>query len=675
MDKPLPDKEKEENSRTDDANSAAGFAQPASGKDLTTASIGAYGPNSTPTPDLSQKAWDKSKHAWSDTVHGRMAIRTVSRGILGAAFFTAGSLLTRKWMNSDFHKYDEGRGLFNQENPLQFIAKLIDMTAGKGIKTTVKALHGGEVVIAAAAAEKAVRFRHAKYGGGGRSLGSEMVHVTFDFFCASVGDAWGRDIAGWFDPNAKKSWMKNGKIDFPDAIKSSVKSLARYVTYNGGEDWAVALPYVYFMKASRHAVEKFSPGFVYDQASNAAGGSHKVDKHGNHVGNFNLEGIIDLQGRFTVYNMGTLMYREAYNYIGDKLNHKPASLYGAPDKKKPRPLEAAANFGKWIVRSVIKGGIYMTPAVPFFWITRTPQGKQKGKFINEELGAIGYEGKKKPEILGVSELDKSAKLDASKGRIKGTTPDQEVYFTRYDPGYPTYKAINGDSKDNMYIQNNTLKRQDQYGVLAEPFNPYGKTFNIADAGLNEIGKLNYRGAKKANTWADSKNNTKWGKAVKSGLGIKKLSEFSQTYVDAAVSYTPYMIAKAEFANAWDSGKTDLALERTIDAATHFNWGEFKAGAREVKQALMHDKFDDPAREAEAQRRIAVDETLSDASFRKSSSILDEDPATIPSWKDRLFHGKPAEKTETKPQKNSSHAEKESMRKALDELTPPTNSIH
>src|SRR5690606_383771 len=225
----------------------------------------------------------------------------------------------------------------------------------------------------------------------GRSLGHEAVSITFDFFSASIGDAFGRDIAGWFDPNVKKKWVKDGKISIPEAINSAIQSTARYVAYHGGEDLAVAVPYAYYMKGQRAVLNRFSPGFKYDFDRGLHGGSFKIDETGKIIGNYNLEGMIDLQGRFTAYNIGTLMYREGYNYIADRLEGKKATLYGAPDKIEKGGLASnIANGTKWGLRSIVKGTIFMTPAIPFFSVFRSSQRKHHGVFIHKHNGILAY---------------------------------------------------------------------------------------------------------------------------------------------------------------------------------------------------------------------------------------------------------------------------------------------
>ncbi len=620
IDKSLEDKKKTESDRRPDAASGArakdGTAAPAPNSALgfKGEGIGAYGRNST---ELTQKMWDESKLAWNETSRGRLAIRLFSRGIMGAAFFAGGNLLTQKWMGkSDAPLYNPLKPLEEQKNPLQIIAKIIDEGVGKPIE----ALFGREAVHF-----RPTVWKYSSAGGSrgvaGRSLGHEVVGITFDFFCASVGDAWARDIVGWVDPNVKKSWIRDGKIDFPAAVKQMFKSTWQYISYNGGEDWAVAIPYAYFMKAQRAMIShpKISPGFEKDFDFSQNGNIFKVNDDKKVIGNYMWEGAMDLQGRFTVYNMGTLMYREAYDYAANLLQGKKASLYGAPDAQEHKGFFGkTADTAKWVVRSIIKGGLYMTPAVPAFWVTRSVQSR-----------------------------------------------DTEFAVNPMRPDIPI-AVVDGNANPH--------------------FDPHATEVNLIGKGFDKVGKYSSRLVERVDNIAnriDTKRKEGLLHAIKDKFGILELNKFSNTYTKAAISYTPYMYAKAEFARLWDHGKMDMALERMIDGAVNLNWGEFKAGTGEVYKSVVFEPLADPAREAEGQRRIALDTSLpADVNLNdermKQRKALEKEKFD---WRQRVVQGKPETKqTETtgseKPaMKPASYVDQEELRKALHELTPPTSSIH
>jgi hypothetical protein len=630
MDKSLEDKNKKDQG----APSAGKTETPPPALDLKGEGLGAYGRNSSYQPELNQKLWDNSKLPWNETMGGRLAIRAFSRGVMGAAFFAAGNLLATKWMNGDV-RYDptkpfsEQMSLAKGGNPLKVIAKCIDTVAGKPIEWVTTQVTGDPIK-----GLEMVHFRptNPAYMGAnalskvpGRSLGHEAVGITFDFFCASVGDAWGRDIAGWVDPHVKKEWIKDGKIDFPAAVKQMCKSTAQYLTYNGGEDWAVAIPYAYYMKAQRAAIghPKISPGFEKDFDLSKNGSVFKRDKHGHVTGNYSLEGSVDLQGRFTVYNMGTLMYREVYDHLVNWLvKGKKTRLYGAPDSDEKRSvLGWLGDHAKWVARSVIKGGIYMTPAVPFFWPTRAVQWRDQKLAVN--------------------------------------------------PGNPAEPVSHIDERANPGFQE------------------HGSGVNLIDKAYDTVGRASQHLVDFVDRHADrlDERGGKYVMGFKQRLGIHELNQFSNVYTKAAISYTPYMYAKAEAARLWDHGKMDLSLERMIDGAAKLDLAEFKAGVGEVYRSFVHQPLKDPAREAEAQKRILLDTSLpadvnlgGDPSRRKLKAAREQQAAKDQlDWRQRVVQGKAEEKQEKKsPElspKAASYVDQEDLRKTLNELTPPTNSIH
>jgi hypothetical protein len=649
-DKPLDDKANKPDRQS--AGAAPDFGQ---------TSVGAY------SPDLSAKAWEEGKQAWNASPQGRLAIRLVSRGVLGALFFTAGQTLNSKWMKG----YNHEAGLLEQKNPLTVIAKLIDRFVGKPIEYSVNMVGGN--------GRKAVTFRptashsEAIHANGrrimptGRTLGHETVNVTFDFFCASIGDAWGRDMAAWIDPSAKKSWMKDGHVDYPAALKSALKATWRYVSYNGGEDWAVAIPYCYFMKGHRALVNHFSPGFAYDFDRTLNGGSVRM-KGDQVTGNYNRAGIVDLQHRFVVYNMGTLAYRELYNMIGDKLHGRHTVLYGAPDREPAKTLgEKTSNALKWAARCVVKAGIYMTPAVPFFWIFRTPQTNYRGVHIDPEQGVL----------MGIN---------PKTGQPEAVTQE---YLEKADYRQQPLGGGNHAPGDVIHPANVSYARNGIYDAAAPTINsPIEHGFRADKQGvLHPIAGANTALRKAVNrpaAWvSEEKNGGFLARKTKQALGITDFRNFSNTYVNAAVAYTPYMYAKAEFANLWDDGKMDMAIERAIDGAAKFNFGEFAQGVRETGYAIFHKPLPDAAREVEAQRRIGLDKSAADVfsetkkDMRKIDRVhrhLSDSKAEL-TWRERMVQGKPEDRPEVGANRPKSHAEQEEMRKLLEKSTPPTPSIN
>ncbi len=731
----LIDKDKKDNPAAPDAQTspqpAQGVAVPdaVSAQDFNQAALGAYGPQTAAASALTAKAWEEAGqnaahgHPWMEDRGKRLAIRTFSRGLLGAAFFTAGGMLTSKWMHGGTqggHGYFLKRSLGEQlpfavakdgyrGNPLKTIAKIIDSVVGKPIKL--------------AFGEKAVLFRDTQYkrvgNNWGRTLGDEAVNITFDFFCASVGDAFGRDIIGFFDPSVKKEWRdEKGHVKLPETIKGIGKKLWEYVSLRGGEDWAVAIPYAYYMKGQRSLIDKVSPGFKYDFDRQLNGGSFKVNKEGRVIGNYNLEGMADLQGRFTAYNIGTLMYREWYDHMAHILAGKPDHLYGAADPDPKRGvLGSVADIGKWVARSVVKGVITMTPAVPFFWITRSTQGKHRGLFINRDLGVMTHAKKNGRDAVYAN--------DIIHGHMRR---DEEVAFSRYDPAFMVrnnngnpfertrlprrLSTITVDGKPAMLNSSNPATHLDptklEEAVQAGPkFHPYHTGTTLLGQGSDWLGEAQHQAAKRLTPLSKKldQNLGQFGVGIKNFLGFKddkdspfgkeSFKRFTHPFARASMSYTPYMMAKGEASLKWDTGKMDMASERMIDGATSLNLGEFTAGAGEVWRTVWGRKLADPAREAEGERRNTLDRAKPDI-FEETESQMEEDKRKSElSWQERTFSGRPAKArggdgaslenpyniarrgaySDTATRPSISHAEQEEMKKLLREAEPPTSSVH
>ncbi len=467
------------------------------------------------------------------------------------------------------------------------------------------------------------------------------------------------------DHNVKHAWKdEKGHIKYKEAAKEAGKSLWRYVSYNGGEDWAVSVPYAFYLKGQRNLINRYSPGFEYDSDRGINGGSFKYNNKGQITGNYNLEGMLDLQGRFTAYNIGTLMYREAYNHIANKFNGVQSALYGSASEKQGKNQsigEKIAEVPKWVARSAIKGVIYMTPAVPFFSLFRTPQSKYRGMFINPEDGSVlGYEkdkAKNKYDGLHANELRRTGENATFKFDKDGKLPN--VAFRIMDEKGRFDFTSSGRSVENHPLINGSFDVHKQ---------------GDGSAFLNNVGK--------AQNFVRSRANDMFVGTF--GVGSKRNVD---TYVNAAFAYTPYMYAKGEAARLWDSGKMDAAAERMIDGAAKLDYREFKAGASEVWRTIVNKPFADLDREAYAMQRIREDESPAD-NLTKEQAYLDakrdihEDVSQAPlSWRQRLIHGKPPEKhsdnvhKDRKIEKPLSYSEQEAMRKALSELQPPTNSVH
>jgi len=613
--------------------------------------IGAY------NPKLSEQAWTHAHgQALKDSVAGRGFIRMFSRGIMGATAFTIGGW----WASKRMWNYSLSKPL-STLNEVEWIARAYDTLAGTPIKAAVN-LMGKD-------GEKFVNnFRptmhYDGYSKAGRSLGHEVVMVTFDFGTMSIGDFWGRKIAQTLDPNKERpKWRrKDGSIDVDKAAKTFAKNWWTAITYAAGEDWAVAVPYCLTMHhVGTPIINKFVPGYRFEFDRNGNGGGLLVDDKGKITGNMTTAGVFNLWERFTTYNVGTLIYREAYNWIGGKLNHwwktgkAPGIVEADPSNPNRTTLQAGIDgvrqFGNWITRSTVKALMYMIPAVPFFWITRTPQHKYRGQFMHAEKGAIMYgEG-----------AGKHLHADVSFDAIK----NEKRFF---------YSAT-GEVAPNPLLVNPLVEGK---------VDPHGKTWGWFDKFMAKIG----RGADKVRGALREPISKAFGKVV----GDKAALGAADTYISAAMAYTPYFWAKSDWlADRWDYGRMDAAVDRTIAGAVTLNPGEFKAGTGEVWQAIKRKPFKDPVREEYAQCLEATDATPSDNKFdvnphagqscdyllpnRKMKKPISEPKKDGLSWRERVVQAKPQDRPEVGANNPKGHGEREEMRKALEEMHPPTNSIN
>lgn len=691
--------------------------------------------------EISQEAWDKAGEPkmWSDSAGGRLAIRTFSRGILGAMFYTAGGLWARNQLKGGINSRPYNAKdmtfkeiVFEDKSVLKTLAKIIDTCVAAPIEHTVNFLRPSTQRYNNGL--HATHFKQTKYEKNynygnignipGRSLGEEAVFVTWDFFVMSVGDALGRDIAGWVDPVQRKQWMdklgdEKGNFKWPETVNALCKRVWRYVSYNGGEDWAVAIPYVYFTRAHRHLMDRISPGFRFesDIALNASSLKLSTASQPYRVaGSYSMEAMLDYQSRFTAYNIGTLMYRELYDKIGNAIYGKNVNLYGAPDA----PVDPNRSFAdqtgdvlKWTARSIAKSIICMTPAVPFFSLFRATQNRENALFIDPEQNrAMAFMGNDNER-----HFVKANSIGKGEDGITRHTP---VFFSKLD--YSKHADGYFDRTQPMDAQK---ANPSAYPPKGE-FEPYKYRHNIVENAFSTIGKWGQECSRlldKPTARLEAKFGSKLD-VFKHTLGLRtergyilgsatarnmrgmpvspdSLSSFTRSFSKASMAYTPYMYMKAETARLWDSGKTDLALERTIDGAAKLDWKEFRAGLGETFNAILHRPFDDPLREAEAERRILVDSSAADSMTTEESQQAHKqqvrelegfierekavrnmrDPITPRatdnlSWRERAVQGKQengvAMTTKHTPK---SHSEREEMRKFLEEANPITPSIH
>lgn len=575
-------------------------------------------------PESFQKAWATDaerlkKPSWRETYGGRVAIRTFSRGIMGASFFAMGQMIESaafKNYSHDYFQKTSWRGLADFSTPGQYIptlvrfaAKTLDTTLGKAIYKTTHLITGDPIQ-----ARRAVTFRDTRQYGAyntlkkdvwGRSFGHESLAITFDFGMASLGDYAGREIANLFDPNIKKTWLDDGKINMRKAIGSLGQHTWTALSRAMGEDYfAMLFGYPYVVRFSRNMLNRFSPGFKFDSDYALNGGSVKVDDTAKIMGNYQLEGMTDLSFRFTIYNWYTKMYRDFDDWARDKFTRK---MKGENDIGiLNEVINGIVHFPGYFIRTAIKMTAIMVPSTFFFFITRSPQSKDVGLAIHPEKGVIG--GK----LTGDGLWHAFHANGAIKGRRSGTEniekiPGTQKSFIQFQKNFKN--DINAPIKDEPFkiLRNGYERRYDAYSIANNRPDIYTSalqgrnSLEWHDRITNPIGKLCYS---TSNLLTEALKPA--ARLIRGNVNSGRVADFSRRAAYASLSYTPYFAMKSDILTAaWDTPRMDMAIDRALHGIAHLKPGEFAAGCSETWRSFVGRPFAEIDRERLAQRKMHV----------------------------------------------------------------------
>lgn len=537
------------------------------------------------------------KQTWSDTMQGRSSIRLLSRGIFGAAAFTWGGRVSARQLQN----YDVGAFKYSfsaiKQTPLQAVAKTLDTILGTPIHAAAKKIaqaSGHTAREAESIANRTVRFRQKAYyhsepgKAAGRSLGAEMVAITFDFASASTADATMRNVVQLFDPNIEKPWNENGQFSAKALAKNTAEGAWRVFSKNQGEDWAAALPYIFQMKLQRQAIARFAPGFKLTSDMAVNGASMVINKQGKIIGDFQKAGILDLQMRFMGYNWYTLMYREMYDNIGhsftkwkeDGFKVAAPNLFELP----VNIVENAAKATRYVAKSAIKSGLYMLPSVPFFWVFRVPQTKWRAPLIMDTEALSG------DKVQNAFVMRENIKFDEHVRRWPAYGDALEINAkTAPDDKRVWQGGIHTNSSEKItqgYICGEKLAIEEMGGDA--PFK-FKNQKTLAAKLLNPFGWISYKLGSGLVGAGDAlaKNN---GNVISRILpkNARDREVLLRSFTDASLSYTPYMIAKSEFALRMDDrgakrelGNMDKAIYQVIDSATTFDMEGLQDATRKI----------------------------------------------------------------------------------------------
>ena len=505
------------------------------------------------------------------TLLGRTEINLVARGIVAAAAFTAGAYMLKEWQMGGEQKW------FTQ--PLEWTANAIDTVISNPATKVIGSIIGDEEkakhimtfnkyvakshMITDAALEKNPNVLNNQVFG--MSPGYEVVNVTWAFALGSAGAAIGRNMVLLADPNYKTSWWHNGKIDVGDMVKSTAQEAFRIITYNAGEDFAVAIPYIIHRRIANGAANATGIGNIWE-LQNGVGNTHMVDKDGNLGRSHEVMGLIDLQHRFPLYNWYTLMYRDSYNHIGHSFAEWKKNGFAIDFKLPENPVQEAlhnvAETAKYITKSLIKSQIYMQPAMLFFSGANIAIGKNDAALMSETNNQFITS---KPTYS--FDAENMSQWNSSFVKEDGTVPAYNQIAVRLKnvENGGTYYAR--DKKVNL----DELVGKDIYEHNSSPvsgvMNPLGKALNCYTNALHE------------NIAAPMFNM----------FGIDGHSDgaraATKTFARAQAAYFPYMMAKYEFAQKWDTPDMDAAIYRALDGITSVNGVELWAGIKDIGKLI------------------------------------------------------------------------------------------
>jgi hypothetical protein len=590
--------------------------------------------------------------AWSDSTKGRMAIRLVSRGLFGAAGFAWGQRVIAKQMTG----YHPETWVFDESKPLQVIAKGFDTMFGKPIQAFARRIAPeGQANLWA---KESVNFRSKGYYFGnvlgheqGRSLGAEMVGITFDFASMSVGDATARNIIQLFDPNLQKPWIgEDGKFDDDKLLDYVGKTAWRIISKNQGEDWVAALPYVYQMKWQRQALSKVWDGFKLSSDRQWNGGSFRVNNRGQIVGDYQAAGAIDLHARFVGYNWYTLMYNESYDAVARGFKQWQENGYkidATPLLDNPITAigDAIGASARYAAKSFIKANLYMNIAVIPFWLFRTPQTKwraspimsdyseapttldKEGKNI-EKIGN-GYAGRRPYESQEWRDrfLKENTNLEIEESIVKKGRRNVKEYHVngidfRWDTARDWDRLFQGgthtwdhhDQTKFMYFGDYKIKRpnlggdkpfawENQKTGWGKLLNPFGWVSYKYGSGLVHLGD---------HLAAQSGTLAKVAKFIGDTPFRREMN--LRTFSDASIAYTPYFIAKQEYKLRFDDtrpdgqlGEMDKAIYQAMDSLVSFDARNLKVAFGKIGGLMFGPHEDLRYREGDAKAIAEIKE--------------------------------------------------------------------
>lgn len=532
----------------------------------------------------------------------------------------------------------------------------------------------------------------------GRGLGDEMVGVTLDFAMGSFGDALGRAVMQAADPNYKKQWIEDGHINYGKLAKGVGQTLWQAVSYNQMEDWFTALPYVYYMKGQRKLLDNMRPGFKL-ASDNGLSASERFDADGKQQASFMREGAMDLQGRFMHYNFWTLLYRDLYNHGRHKLEEWKENGVHPEMPSVTGVVDGAGETAKYLAKSFIKSQMYMLPSVPFFWMWRVPQNKPDSVLmITSATGEAAYHSNYAPmtyqqTVKPFKDKDGRKYYEYIYNPLpepgQQTAHPQQNEFTSLSPGWARLTDFEPKpgSKD-MYQEGNLYMERQSTKPRFKPKQPYmlkdenlytgmykGGTY-VFDRAMNHFGHINEKAVSAVNKHITPH-------VFPKNLFGQNAESFGRTWTNGAISYTPYMFAKDEFARLWDNEVTDAAIYRTLDGVGSMKWKDISEGTKDIWHAIWHQPVSEETYRQSLRQRGLINSRqdirrLDENEQRNLASRAQSVAAVAAQAKQEQAADKPSTviKTKDKEQEKEGWAPYEVARASMsDKTVPPGATIH
>ena len=311
------------------------------------------------------------------------------------------------------------------------------------------------------------------------------------------------------------------------------------------------------------------------------------------------------------------MFRDLYHNAASKIEDWTSGSKGTGNASTPQesfldhPISNLASgvseTGKYVAKSLIKSAIYMAPAVVPFWMVRIPLDLDNALIMDPKKGMLTA---KDPE-------HNFTRRDPKRWKELGGQPGyNETLFSHItsaddDPGkdYRPTSARTGNLKDlhgggteeyqkpqNIYMDGDILSKKGGIGKDLEngTFDPKDKSYrkSIISKFLRPVTDLGNRYEKKVekifnhayekDTWFSKQVNNLYKGNMKSQ---NVSSVIAHDFVRGSMAYTPYMIAKAESANLYDTPEMDASIYRMLDGVTSLDGTEFKAGLEDIGRAI------------------------------------------------------------------------------------------